>query len=123
MNESQPITIWKVLATLAHLALVLGILWWLDRRQGKPSLQWFSIFRATLLVTPLTIPFLAAYWFISTPDPEWRQLLLVLPVFGPIFLLMVWGMWKFRVFARQPNPDMPATALPQSVKEAKDRGG
>lgn len=111
MNESQPITIWKVLATLAHLALALGCIWWLDRRQGKPSLKWFSIFRATLLVTPLAIPFLAAYWFISTPDPEWRQLLLVLPVFGPIFLLMLWGMWKFKMFARRPSQDMHLTTL------------
>jgi hypothetical protein len=46
---------------------------------------------------------LAAYWFISTPDPEWRQLLLVSPVFGPIFLLAFWGLWKFKVFAPAPG--------------------
>jgi hypothetical protein len=103
MPETPVIEPWKVLFTLAHLGLVMGIIHWLDRREGKPALSWPRIGRTALLWLPLSFPFLAAYWFISSPDREWRQFLLVMPVFGPIFKLLFWGMWKHRHIMQRPD--------------------
>jgi hypothetical protein len=105
MNQPSMPFAMQALVTIGGCVAVIAFVWWQARREGK-EFHVFRVLAIMFLAALSSLPFIAAFWWLTPKDTEWRNNPYTLAAWSvPLFALNAWGLIHFGRKLRQKKRD------------------
>jgi hypothetical protein len=90
MSDAAPPFWIQALGTLGTLVLIIGIVAW-GMRRNRNEFRLYRVLGVAFASLLASLPFVAAFWWISPNDVDRHSPWLLAAVFVPVFILEAWG--------------------------------
>jgi hypothetical protein len=91
----------RTLLTIGECAALIAFVWW-QMRGDRKEFRVLRVLIVTFLAASGSLPFVAAFWWLTPKDPDWRNNpWLLAAMFVPLFALSAWGLIHFGRKLRQ----------------------